>query len=57
MNKKLMSNATLRERFGIVANNSAVVSRVIKQAVNDGRIKSYDDTVGNKAMRYIPWWA
>jgi len=56
LNKILMSNATLRERFGIVASNSAVVSRVIKQAVNDGRIKPYDDKAGNKAMRYVPWW-
>jgi predicted HTH transcriptional regulator len=57
LNKKLMSNATLRERFGIDAKNSAIISRVIKQAVEAKRIKLYDESAGSKAKRYVPWWA
>jgi len=47
----------LRERFGIEAKSSAMVSRIIKQAVGAGRIRPYDEGVGAKAMRYLPWWA
>jgi len=57
LNHQPMNNTTLRERFGIQAKNSSIASRIIKQAVKAGRIKPYDDDVGAKAMRYVPWWA
>ncbi len=57
LNRELMSNASLRERFGIEAKNSAMVSRVIKQAVEQEIIKPHDETAGSKAMRYVPNWA
>jgi predicted HTH transcriptional regulator len=57
LNHQPMSNSTLRERFGIDVKNSAMVSRIIKQAVEAERIKPYDEDVGAKAMRYVPWWA
>ncbi len=57
LNRQPMNNATLRARFGIDAKNSAMVSRIIKQAVDAGRIKPYDEKAGAKAMRYVPWWA
>lgn len=52
-----MNNTTVRERFGISVANSAMVSRVIKQAVEAGVIKAYDPSAGTKAMRYVPYWA
>lgn len=52
-----MNNTTVRERFGISVENSAMVSRVIKQSVEAGMIKPYDPTAGTKAMRYVPFWA
>ncbi|MCL5961061.1 MAG: putative DNA binding domain-containing protein [Chloroflexi bacterium] len=52
-----MTNTTLRERFGIEARNSAMASRIIKEALTAGRIKVYDDSVGKKAKKYLPWWA
>lgn len=55
--KELMSNTSLRERFDIEAKNSAMISRVIKQALEREIIKPRDTTVGNKAMRYVPIWA
>lgn len=57
LNHQPMNNTTLRERFGIESKNSAMVSRIIKQAVEVGRIKPYDEGAGSKAMRYVPWWA
>lgn len=57
LNRQPMNNTTLRGRFGIDTKNSAMVSRIIKQAVDAGRIKPYDESAGAKAMRYIPWWA
>lgn len=57
LNKEAMNNTSLRERFAVAPRNSAMVSRIIKQAVEDGRIMPYDANAGTKAMRYIPWWA
>lgn len=56
LNRQPMNNKSLRERFGIDDRNSAMVSRIIKQAVEAKRIKPYDISAGTKAMRYIPWW-
>ncbi|MDA8405177.1 MAG: putative DNA binding domain-containing protein [Desulfobacteraceae bacterium] len=52
-----MTNTTLRQRFGIDAKNSAMASRIIRDALNVGKIRSYDDSVGKKAMKYVPGWA
>lgn len=52
-----MTNASLRERFGVEAKNIAMVSRIIKEALDDGMIYIYDESVGTKARKYIPWWA
>ena len=52
-----MTNASLRERFGIEAKSMAIVSRIIKDALEAGVIDIYDKSVGNKARKYIPWWA
>lgn len=52
-----MTNSTLRERFGIESKNSAMVSRIIRDALDAGKIRCYDDTVGSKAKKYLPWWA
>ncbi len=57
VNREVMNNASLRERLGVATKNSAMVSRIIKQAVELGRIKPYDPGAGTKAMRYLPWWA
>ncbi len=57
LNRQPMNNKSLRQRFGIEGKNSAMVSRIIKQATEAGRIKPYDSTAGSKAMRYVPWWA
>ena len=53
---EFMTNTTLRERFGIDAKNSAIVSRIIKEALEEKLIYIYDEKVGAKARSYIPWW-
>lgn len=55
--RDFMTNASLRERFGIASKNSAMASRIIKDALLAERIRCYDDTVGSKAKKYLPWWA
>lgn len=52
-----MTNSTLRERFGIEPKNSAMVSRIIRDTMHAGKLRCYDETVGSKAKKYLPWWA
>lgn len=52
-----MTNASLRERFGIESKNSAIASRLIKEAHEAGLIRPYDPEAGRRFMKYVPWWA
>lgn len=54
--RDFMTNTTLRERFGISEKNSAMASRIIKDTLTADRIRLYDDSVGSKAKKYLPWW-
>lgn len=53
-----MTNMSLRERFALPANRHASVSRAIKNAMDDGLVKVFEDgsSVGRGA-RYVPFWA
>jgi len=51
-----MTNATLRERFGIAEKNAAVVSRLLKEAVDDGKIVISDSSSGRRHRAYLPFW-
>ncbi|MTI14084.1 ATP-binding protein [Sansalvadorimonas verongulae] len=52
-----MTNASLRERFGIEAKNSAAISRVIRDALSAGLIRPFDASQGRRNAKYIPSWA
>ncbi|MCW5588340.1 MAG: putative DNA binding domain-containing protein [Legionellales bacterium] len=52
-----MTNTTLRERFDIEPKNSAMVSRVISDAINEGLVKRTNEDGDSKARKYLPWWA
>jgi len=52
-----VSNAVLRERFGVEEKNKSMVSRIIKDTVNAGMIKLEDEDAVIKMRRYIPYWA
>lgn len=55
--RDFMTNTTLRERFGIEDKNSATASRIIKDTTIAKLIRCYDESVGSKAKKYLPWWA
>jgi predicted HTH transcriptional regulator len=52
-----MTNASLRERFGIAPENSSVVSRVIKEAMAEELVKPADPEQGRRHAKYLPYWA
>ena len=53
----LMTNASLRQRFGIAEKNSAKASRLIKDAVEAGLIKLFNPDVRDRDRKYVPFWA
>lgn len=57
VNRESMTNTTVRQRFGIADQNKATASRLIKEAVDAGRILPYDEGAAPKLMRYVPSWA
>lgn len=52
-----VTNASLRVRFGIDEKNSAVASRLLNEAVEDGAIAVRDLSVGTRSRSYLPFWA
>lgn len=55
--RDMMTNTSLRERFGIPQANSAIVSRLIKDTVEAGLIHPHDENAGRRFMKYVPHWA
>jgi len=52
-----MTNTSLRQRFGIDAKNSAVASRLLKEALIAGAVRLEDPKASIKMRRYVPHWA
>jgi predicted HTH transcriptional regulator len=52
-----MSNASLRERFGLPDSDYQLVSGVIADARKAGRIVPAEPNQSNKYARYVPHWA
>ncbi|MEA2031617.1 MAG: ATP-binding protein [candidate division Zixibacteria bacterium] len=57
VNRDYMTNASLRDRFGIDPKNSAIASRFIREATEANMIKPYDEEASRKYMKYVPYWA
>lgn len=57
VNQKDTTNSTIRERFGIEEGNAAIATRLINMALDKGLIAIFDETVGHKSRKYIPFWA
>jgi len=55
--RDIMTNTTLRKRFGIEDKNSATASRIIKETLDAGLVRPYDESASRKFMRYVPFWA
>jgi predicted HTH transcriptional regulator len=55
--RKAINNQSVRERFGIDKNNSAVASRIIADTVESGLITlSNENSVSKKFATYIPYY-
>lgn len=52
-----VTNASIRERFGIEEKNAATASRLLNEAVEDGSLVVRDPSVGTKSRSYLPYWA
>ncbi|MCY4645255.1 MAG: putative DNA binding domain-containing protein [Bacteriovoracales bacterium] len=53
-----MSNRSLRERFGIDAKNSSLISNIISDAISSKMIRPSNPQERSKKMaRYLPYWA
>ena len=52
-----LTNASLRKRFGVKESLTGSISRLIKEAVVQGLIKSLDPDTAPRYMKYIPAWA
>lgn len=50
-----VTNTSIRERFRLEDPSRA--SRLLKEAVDDGRIRLYDELAGFRHRRYVPYWA
>lgn len=57
VNQQNTNNTSLRERLGVDEKNSALISRIFKQAVDAGCIRLYDSKANRKAFKYVPFWA
>ncbi len=55
--RDFLTNASLRERFGVTMNNKAMVSRRIHEAVDAGAIRPFDEHAAPKLRKYVPHWA
>jgi len=52
-----MTNTSLRVRFGVEEHNRAVISRLIREALDAGVIVPAEADAAPKMMRYVPSWA
>lgn len=57
VNNDYLTNTSLRERFGIAQKNNAMVSRIIRNGIEENLIKAYNEDTAPKYMKYIPYWA
>lgn len=57
VNNDFLTNTSLRERFGIAPKNNAMVSRIIRNGIDENLIKAYNEDTAPKYMKYIPYWA
>lgn len=57
VSRDYLTNASLRERFGIREGNKAIASRRIREAIDAGMIKPFDEHSARRLMKYVPFWA
>lgn len=56
VNRELLTNESLRARFGFEPSNSAQASRIIRDTIDAGLLLPDDPKAGKKGMKYRPYW-
>jgi predicted HTH transcriptional regulator len=57
VSRDFLTNASIRQRFGIERSNIAMASRYIREAVDDQFIRPHDHDAAPKLRKYVPFWA
>jgi predicted HTH transcriptional regulator len=58
VSNRVMTNATLRKRFGIEEQNYSTASRIIRETISAGLIRPSDpENKSRKHATYVPFWA
>lgn len=57
VNRDVMTNASLRDRFNIESKNSSMISRLLNETCALGLIKISPDSTSDKNRKYLPFWA
>ena len=57
VNSDQMTNASLRDRFGLSVSNKSAISRLIAATVKKRLVKPLDPNAAQKLLCYIPFWA
>lgn len=52
-----LTNSSLRDRFGVKETSAGSISRLIKEALEQKKIKAIDPNTAKRYMKYIPIWA
>lgn len=55
--RRQLTNASLRKRFGLKDSSSGSISRLLKDAVKKHIIKPFDKDTAPRYMKYVPFWA
>lgn len=55
--RRRMTNASLRERFGLEESKGASVTRIINAALEGGMIKKIGVSEARKNAKYVPYWS
>ena len=55
MTRSFLTNASLRQRFGIAQNNKAIVSRYIREAIDADTIRPFDEQAAPRLRKYVPY--
>ncbi|SDD22249.1 ATP-binding protein [Actinokineospora iranica] len=55
--RNMLTNTSLRERFRLEQDSASQISRLISDAVDADLIIPFDATAGRRFMKYVPFWA
>ena len=53
----IMTNASLRKRFGMNKGESSLASRLIKHTMEAGLVRPQDESAARSQKAYVPFWA